>query len=58
MTMLAAFFALVIAAWSDFAARMSRAVAGERRNRAAIERELFHGEYKLSSKCDDDLPIA
>jgi hypothetical protein len=37
--------------------QISRAVAGERRNRAAIERELFHGQYRLLSKNDDDLPI-
>ena len=29
---------------------------GERRNRAAIERELFHGQYTLSSKFDEELP--
>jgi hypothetical protein len=38
-------------------ARLSRALAEERMHRAAIERELFHGRYKLSSKSDDDLPI-
>ena len=54
----AAFAAAVIAASSNFVARMSRAFADERRNRTAVERELFHGEYQLSSKCDDDLPIA
>jgi hypothetical protein len=58
MTAFAAFLAMAIAVWSDLAARISRALADERRNRTAIERELFHGEYRLSSKCDDDLPIA
>jgi hypothetical protein len=53
----AAFVAAAIAAWSKLVARISRGVADERRNRTAIERELFHGEYRLSSKSDDDLPI-
>jgi hypothetical protein len=52
-----AFVAAAIAAWSKLVARISRGVADERRNRTAIERELFHGEYRLSSKSDDDLPI-
>jgi hypothetical protein len=54
---LAAFVAAAIAAWSKLVARILRGVADERRNRTAIERELFHGEYRLSSKSDDDLPI-
>jgi hypothetical protein len=57
MSAFAAFVAAAISAWSKFVARISRALADERRNRAAIERELFHGEYRLSSKGDDDLPI-
>jgi hypothetical protein len=36
--------------------RISRACAGARRNRAALERELFSGEVILTSKSDDDLP--
>jgi hypothetical protein len=39
------------------ALRFSRAFADERKHRAAIERELFQGRYKLSSKNDDDLPV-
>lgn len=38
-------------------ARFSRALAGKRVHRAAIESELFRGRYKHSSKNDDDLPI-
>jgi hypothetical protein len=57
MTAFAAFVAAAIAVWRKFVARISCALADERRNRTAIERELFHGEYRLSSKSDDDLPI-
>ena len=53
----AAFVAMAIAEWRKLVAQISRAFAGERRNRAAIERELFRGQYTLSSKNDDDLPI-
>jgi hypothetical protein len=54
---LAAFLAMAIAEWRKLVAQLSRALAGERRNRAAIERDLFQGQYTLSSKNDDDLPI-
>jgi len=57
LPLLASFIGLAIAEWRKLAGQISRAVAGERRNREAIERELFHGEYTLSSKSDDDLPI-
>jgi len=53
----AAFVAMAIAEWRKLVAQISRSFAGERRNRAAIERELFHGQDILSSKSDDDLPI-
>ena len=36
--------------------RTSRALAEERQNRMAIEREIFGGRAKLSTKNDDDLP--
>jgi hypothetical protein len=48
---------MAITKWRTVVSEISRAIAGERRNRAAIERELFHGQYMLSSKNDDDLPI-
>jgi len=54
---LGAFAGTVLTQWHKFVARITRALASERRNRAAIERELFHGQYTLSSKNDDDLPI-
>ncbi len=54
---LAAFVGLVTMEWRKLVAEIARAIAGERRNRAALERELFHGHYLLSSKNDDDLPI-
>jgi hypothetical protein len=57
MPTLAAFVAMAVSEWRKLVAQISRALAGERRNRAAIERELFHGHYTLSSKDDNDLPI-
>jgi hypothetical protein len=53
----ATFIGLMVTEWRKLVVEISRAVAGERRNRAAIERELFRGHYRLSSKNDDDLPI-
>jgi hypothetical protein len=43
--------------WRRFTALVSRNIAAQRRNRAAIERELFRGRYSLTSKQDDDLPL-
>jgi hypothetical protein len=37
--------------------RWRRALAQERLHRAAIEKELFGGRCRLSSKNDDDLPL-
>ncbi|HEY1982998.1 MAG TPA: hypothetical protein VGH13_23200 [Xanthobacteraceae bacterium] len=54
----ATFVGFAAVEWHKLVAEISRALAGERRNRAAIERELFHGEYRLISKNDDDLPIS
>jgi hypothetical protein len=47
----------VVAAWRKLIARASCSLASDRRNRAAIEKELFGGQYRLCSKNDDDLPI-
>jgi hypothetical protein len=55
---LAEFVGTAVTQWRKLVARMSCALAEERRNRLAIERELFHGQYWLSSKSDDDLPVA
>jgi hypothetical protein len=55
---LAGLFGMAVTQWRKLVARMSRALAEEQRNRLAIERELFHGQYWLSSKSDDDLPVA
>jgi hypothetical protein len=52
------FVGMAVAEWRKLIAEVSRAVAGKRRNRDAIERELFHGRYRLVSKADDDLPVA
>ena len=52
----ATFVAMAIAEWRKLVAQIAGAFAGERRNRRAIERELFRGEYTLASKNDDDLP--
>ena len=54
---LTAFIGAALAEWRKLTAEISRALAGERRNRAAIDRELFHGQYRLISKNDDDLPV-
>jgi hypothetical protein len=43
--------------WRRFAALVSRNIVAQRRNRAAIEKELFRGQYTLTSKQDDDLPL-
>jgi hypothetical protein len=53
----AAFVGMAVTQWRKLVARMSRALAEVRRNRLAVERELFHGQYWLSSKNDDDLPV-
>jgi hypothetical protein len=55
--LLSAFIGMAVANWRKVNAQISRARAGERRNRDALERELFHGQYRLSSKSDDDLPV-
>jgi hypothetical protein len=44
-----------VAEWRKLLAQLSRAVAGERRHRAAIEHEAFCGHYRLASKIDNDL---
>jgi hypothetical protein len=46
-----------ITEWRKLVTEISNAFAGHRRNRDAIEKELFRGQYKLCSKNDDDLPI-
>jgi hypothetical protein len=47
-----------IAKWRKLDTQISRVLADHRRNREAIENDLFSGEYKLASKNDDDLPIS
>jgi hypothetical protein len=37
--------------------QVSRALDGHRRNRDAVENDLFGSEFTLASKNDDDLPI-
>jgi hypothetical protein len=56
-TTFATFMGMVAQEWWKLIAQISRTIVSERRNRAAIERELFHGQYTLSSKNDDDLPV-
>jgi hypothetical protein len=48
---------VVIAEWRKLDSRISCALADHRRNREAIENDLFSGQYELASKNDDDLPI-
>jgi len=53
----AAFVGMALAEWWKLIAQVSCALASERRNRDAIEKELFRDQYTLSSKNDDDLPL-
>jgi len=53
---LVSFVEIAIAEWWKLLAQLSQAAASERRHRAAVERELFQGHYRLASKNDDDLP--
>ncbi|MGA8496374.1 MAG: hypothetical protein WB764_12910 [Xanthobacteraceae bacterium] len=46
-----------IAEWRKLVAEISNAFSSQRRHREAIERELFRGQYTLTSKNDDDLPV-
>ena len=46
-----------IAQWRKLDAQILSALTDRRRNREAIENDLFSGEYKLVSKNDDDLPV-
>jgi hypothetical protein len=54
---LASFARMAFTEWRKLVAQVSRVFAGARRNREAIENDLFHDQYMLSSKNDDDLPI-
>ena len=53
----ATFIGFALTEWRKLVTELSGALAGERRNRAAIEHELFRDEYRLTSKYDDDLPM-
>jgi hypothetical protein len=55
--LLAAFAGMVLSEWRKLVAEISSVFASGREHRAAAERELFHGELRLCSKGDDDLPI-
>jgi hypothetical protein len=55
--LVATFIGMAIAEWSKLDSRIAHALNGHRRNREAIENDLFGGEYKLASKNDDELPI-
>jgi hypothetical protein len=55
--LLGSFVGSVVAEWRKLIAEISNAFSGHRRHRDAIEKELFRGQYTLSSKNDDDLPI-
>jgi hypothetical protein len=47
----------VVAEWRKLIAEISDVVSSHHRHRDAIEKELFRGQYTLSSKNGDDLPI-
>lgn len=53
----AAFFGMRTAEWHGLVTQISATLAGGREHRAAAEREIFHGEYRLFAKGDDDLPV-
>jgi hypothetical protein len=53
----ATFIAMAIAKLRKLDSRIAHLLADHRRNREAVENELFRGQYKLSSKNDDELPI-
>jgi hypothetical protein len=55
--LLVALAGMAIAEWRRLVAEISRVIASGRKHRAAAERELFHGELRLCSKGDDDLPV-
>jgi hypothetical protein len=57
LPMLAMFIRMAAVECRKLIAEVSRALASERRHREAIEHELFGGQYTLSSKNDDDLPV-
>jgi hypothetical protein len=48
---------VLVAAWRRLKSLIAHNTAAQRRNRQAIERDLFGGQYTLSSKNDDDLPM-
>jgi|HubBroStandDraft_5_1064220.scaffolds.fasta_scaffold54202_3 hypothetical protein len=50
--------AMLVAAWRKLKSYIAHNSAAQRRNREAIERDLFGGQYRLNSKNDDDLPAA
>ncbi len=56
-SLLAAACDAIAARWRALIAAVSQTLAAERRNRAAIQSELFADLYTLSSKNDDDLPV-
>jgi hypothetical protein len=49
---------MAVARLRSLDSQISRAPDGHRRNRQAIENDLFGGEFTLASKNDDDLPIS
>ena len=51
--LVATFIGMVIAAWRKLDSQIAHLLADHRRNREAIENDLFRGEYKLVSKNDD-----
>lgn len=54
---LVSFLEMAIAELRKLLAELSRAGVGKRRHRAAVERELFYGKYRLAPKNDDDLRL-
>jgi hypothetical protein len=53
----ATFITMAVAEWWNLVGEVRDAFRSHRRHRDAAERELFHGDYRLMSKNDDDLPV-
>jgi hypothetical protein len=57
LPLLVNFIAVAAAEWRKLTSQIFCALAGQRRNRVAIEREPSRGESTLISKNDGDLPV-
>jgi hypothetical protein len=54
---LVTFVRMAAGEWRKLVQQISGALTGERRNRRALERDLFRGKHTVVSKGDDDLRV-